>query len=167
MDGQERRRDPSSSFLLRSRKEMLDYFFLEYDCTRELVERARSMARGDRSTTTTTTTNTTSTTSNNSMTAGPSVMQQQQQQQQQQQPPPPPRSKRDRIVSAFKARIKPLQSHRLLDERERILIFESNAPKMEEKEENDARKEKHWRRRRRKRRGRRRKCGRMKTGKCC
>ena len=124
MDGQERRRDPSSSFLLRSRKEMLDYFLLEYDCTRELVERARSMARGDRSTTTTTTTtNTTSTTSNNSMTAGPSVMQQQQQQQQQQQPPPPPRSKRDRIVSAFKARIKPLQSHRLLDERERILAL--------------------------------------------
>ncbi len=104
---------------------MLDYFLLEYDCTRELVERARSMARGDRSTTTTTTTttNTTSTTSNNSMTAGPSVMQQQQQQQQQQQPPPPPRSKRDRIVSAFKARIKPLQSHRLLDERERILAL--------------------------------------------
>ena len=95
---------------------MLDYFLLEYDCTRELVERARSMARGDRSTTTT---NTTSTTSNNSMNAGPSVMQQQQQQQ----PPPPPRSKRDRIVSAFKARIKPLQSHRLLDERERILAL--------------------------------------------
>ena len=119
MDGQERRRDPSSSFLLRSRKEMLDYFLLEYDCTRELVERARSMARGDRSTTTTT--NTTSTTSNNSMNAGPSVMQQLQQQQPP--PPPPPRSKRDRIVSAFKARIKPLQSHRLLDERERILAL--------------------------------------------
>ena len=50
-------------------------------------------------------------------------MQQQQQQQQQQQPPPPPRSRRDRIVSAFKARIKPLQSHRLLDERERILAL--------------------------------------------
>ena len=109
-----------SKFLLKSRREMLDYFVSECDFTNELVERAESMAKNDinannsaRPTTPpTTTTRTTTTTSPSS--SSPQVMQRLQQ---------PPRSKRDRFMSAFKGQIKPLQSHRLLDERERILAL--------------------------------------------
>ena len=101
----------SEEFLLKSRREMLDYFVSECDFTNELVERAESMAKNDinannsaRPTTTTTSPSSSS----------PQVMQRLQQ---------PPRSKRDRFMSAFKGQIKPLQSHRLLDERERILAL--------------------------------------------
>ena len=104
-----------SKFLLKSRREMLDYFVSECDFTNELVERAESMAKNDINTTnnnnnsargpTTPPTTTTATTTTSS-----SLQQ-------------PPRSKRDRFMSAFKGQIKPLQSHRLLDERERILAL--------------------------------------------
>ena len=104
-----------SKFLLKSRREMLDYFVSECDFTNELVERAESMAKNDINTTnnnnnsargpTTPPTTTTATTTTSS-----SLQQQ-------------PRSKRDRFMSAFKGQIKPLQSHRLLDERERILAL--------------------------------------------
>jgi hypothetical protein len=92
------------NFLLKSRKEMLDYFLSpECDFTRELVERAAAAAAA--ATTTTTTSTTTCTSAMVQLHA------------------PPPRSKRDRFMSAFKGQIKPLQSHRLLDERERILAL--------------------------------------------
>ena len=91
------------NFLLKSRKEMLDYFLSpECDFTRELVERAASMMAANAAATTTTTTSTRTTVQLHA---------------------PPPRSKRDRFMSAFKGQIKPLQSHRLLDERERILAL--------------------------------------------
>lgn len=100
-----------SKFLLKSRREMLDYFVSECDFTNELVERAESMAKNDinannsaRPTTPPTTTTATTTTTSSSLQQ-------------------PPRSKRDRFMSAFKGQIKPLQSHRLLDERERILAL--------------------------------------------
>ena len=91
------------NFLLKSRKEMLDYFLSpECDFTRELVERAASMMAANAAAATTTTTSTRTTVQLHA---------------------PPPRSKRDRFMSAFKGQIKPLQSHRLLDERERILAL--------------------------------------------
>ena len=91
------------NFLLKSRKEMLDSFRSpECDFTRELVERAASMMAANAAAATTTTTSTRTTVQLHA---------------------PPPRSKRDRFMSAFKGQIKPLQSHRLLDERERILAL--------------------------------------------
>ena len=96
--------DDDENFLLKSRKEMLDSFLSpECDFTRELVERAAAAAAA--TTTTTTSTTTSATTTMVQLHA------------------PPPRSKRDRFMSAFKGQIKPLQSHRLLDERERILAL--------------------------------------------
>ena len=95
--------DDDENFLLKSRKEMLDYFLSpECDFTRELVERAASMMAANAAAATTTTTSTRTTVQLHA---------------------PPPRSKRDRFMSAFKGQIKPLQSHRLLDERERILAL--------------------------------------------
>ena len=98
--------DDDENFLLKSRKEMLDSFLSpECDFTRELVERAAAAAAATTTTTTTTSTTTSATTTMVQLHA------------------PPPRSKRDRFMSAFKGQIKPLQSHRLLDERERILAL--------------------------------------------
>ena len=95
--------DDDENFLLKSRKEMLDSFLSpECDFTRELVERAASMMAANAAAATTTTTSTRTTVQLHA---------------------PPPRSKRDRFMSAFKGQIKPLQSHRLLDERERILAL--------------------------------------------
>ncbi|CCO17076.1 predicted protein [Bathycoccus prasinos] len=97
--------DDDENFLLKSRKEMLDSFLSpECDFTRELVERAAAAAAAT-TTTTTTSTTTSATTTMVQLHA------------------PPLRSKRDRFMSAFKGQIKPLQSHRLLDERERILAL--------------------------------------------
>jgi len=100
-----------SKFLLKSRREMLDYFVSECDFTNELVERAESMAKNDINTTNNNSARGPTTPPTTTATTTSSSLQQ------------PPRSKRDRFMSAFKGQIKPLQSHRLLDERERILAL--------------------------------------------
>ena len=98
--------DDDENFLLKSRKEMLDSFLSpECDFLRESSWNERRAAAAATTTATTTSTTTSATTTMVQLHA------------------PPPRSKRDRFMSAFKGQIKPLQSHRLLDERERILAL--------------------------------------------